>query len=65
VEKLLVGELKARGYERKIAPVLARSLVGMIAVPGEWWMRSGKRRRQDIGEQIVNLAWNGLARLRP
>jgi AcrR family transcriptional regulator len=64
VEKLLVGELSARGYARKMAPILARSLVGMIAVPGQWWIRSGKQRRKDIAEQIVNLAWNGLAGLR-
>ena len=65
VEKLLVVELKQRGYERRIAPVLARCLVGMIAVPGQWWIQTGKRRREDVAEQIVNLAWNGLSGLRP
>jgi AcrR family transcriptional regulator len=63
VEKLLVGELTGRGYPSKMAPVLARSLVGMIAVPGQWWLRSGRQRRKHIAEQIVNLAWNGLAGL--
>jgi AcrR family transcriptional regulator len=63
VEKLLVGELTERGYDRKMAPVLARSLVGMIAVPGQWWITARRPRRQEMAGQIVNLAWNGLSRL--
>jgi len=64
VEKLLSAELKERGYDRRMAPVLARALVGMIAVPGQWWVRTGKPKRREVAEQIVNLAWNGLSRLR-
>jgi AcrR family transcriptional regulator len=63
VEKLLSGELAQRGYDKKMAPVLARSLVGMIAVPGQWWVKGRRPRRQQLAEQIVNLAWNGLSRL--
>lgn len=63
VEKLLSGELAERGYDRKMAPVLARSLVGMIAVPGQWWVKGRRPSRPQIAEQIVNLAWNGLSRL--
>jgi AcrR family transcriptional regulator len=65
VEELLLTELKARGYSRKMAPILARCLVGMIAMPGQWWRVAGGPQRQYVAEQIVNLAWNGIGNLRP
>ncbi len=64
VERLLSTELKDRGYDRRMAPVLARALVGMIAVPGQWWVTHKRPKRREVAEQIVNLAWNGLGRLR-
>lgn len=64
VEALLSVELKSRGFNTKMAPILARSLVGMIALPGEWWLDVGKPKRKYVAEQIVNLAWNGLGNLR-
>jgi AcrR family transcriptional regulator len=64
VEELLAGELKDRGFSPKMAPVLSRCLVGMIAMPGQWWLEEGKPRRRDVADQIVNLAWNGLGGLR-
>lgn len=60
VEELLVVELRTRGYSRKMAPILARSLVGMVALTGQWWLEAGKPRRGYVAAQIVNLAWNGL-----
>jgi AcrR family transcriptional regulator len=63
VEKLLLIELKARGYSLKMAPILARCLVGMIALPGQWWSVAGGPRRKYVAAQIVNLAWNGLGGL--
>ena len=65
VEELLLTELQARGYHRRMAPVIARSLVGMIAMPGQWWSVAGTPQRKYVAEQIVNLAWNGLGGLQP
>jgi AcrR family transcriptional regulator len=64
VEELLAVELKDREFSPKMAPVLSRCLVGMIAMPGQWWLEEGKPRRRDVADQIVNLAWNGLGGLR-
>ncbi len=64
VEELLSGELDDRGFSPDIAPVLSRCLVGMIAMPGQWWLETGKPRRRDVADQIVNIAWNGLGGLR-
>ena len=60
VEALLARELKARGYDRKMAPVLARALVGMVALTGQWWLDEGKPKRGVVTANLVNLVWNGL-----
>ena len=64
VEALLARELKARGYDRKMAPLLARALVGMVALTGQWWLDEGKPKRSDVTANLVNLAWNGLKDLK-
>jgi AcrR family transcriptional regulator len=64
VEELLVRELKGRGYDRKMAPVLARALVGMVALTGAWWLDEGKPKRELVTANLVNLVWNGLKDLK-
>jgi AcrR family transcriptional regulator len=65
VEGLLAREFKRRGYDRSIAPIMARSLVGMVAMTGEWWLDAGKPSRETVAGHLVNLAWNGLKDLDP
>jgi AcrR family transcriptional regulator len=60
VEALLSRELKARDYDRKMAPVLARAMVGMVALTGQWWLDEGKAKRREVAAHLVNLIWNGL-----
>lgn len=60
VEGLLAKELGERGYDRKVAPVMARALVGMVAMTGEWWLDAGSPSRKVVAAHLVNLAWNGL-----
>jgi AcrR family transcriptional regulator len=65
VEDLLAAEFKKRGYDRKIAPMMARALVGMVALTGQWWLDAGKPRKKVVAAHLVNLAWNGLKDLDP
>lgn len=65
VEFVMADEFKARGYDVKLAPIYSRSLVGMIALVGEWWLDEGKPRREIVVAHLINLAWNGLAHLDP
>jgi AcrR family transcriptional regulator len=60
VEGLLAKELGERGYDRNVAPVMARALVGMVAMTGEWWLEVGSPSRKTVAAHLVNLAWNGL-----
>lgn len=63
VEAILAKELRSRGLERKVAPVLSRALVGMVALTGQWWLESKEPKRKVVAAQLVNLAWNGLGNL--
>ncbi|HYH27915.1 MAG TPA: TetR/AcrR family transcriptional regulator [Actinomycetota bacterium] len=60
VEKLLGRELRARGLPRRMAPVLSRALVGMVAMTGQWWLDVRRPRRGRVANDLANLAWNGL-----
>ena len=49
--------------DRSLLPVLARALVGMVALTGQWWQEVGRPPRRVVAAQLVNLAWNGLSHL--
>lgn len=65
VEALLADEFKAHKVDRKLAPMYARMLVGMVAMTGEWWLDERKPKKDEVVAHMVNLAWNGLSRLEP
>ena len=60
VQHLLAREFKRRGLNPKLAPLYAQSLVGMVALTGQWWLDERKPGKKDVAAHIVNLAWNGL-----
>lgn len=59
-EALLATEFKARGFDKKTAPMYARMLVGAVALTGEWWLEARKPSREVVAAHLVNLMWNGL-----
>ncbi len=63
-EALLARQLVPRGYPEKTAPVLARALVGLVAMTAQWWLEEGKPTRSEVTDNLVNLIWNGLKGLR-
>ncbi|MFO7192367.1 MULTISPECIES: TetR/AcrR family transcriptional regulator [Thermocrispum] len=65
VEHILGQQFSARGYDRKLAPLYAQALVGMVALTGQWWLDARKPKRDEVAAHLVNLAWNGLSRLDP
>ena len=60
VEYVLVNQFKAHDFDPKLAPLYSRALVGMVGLVGQWWLDSGKPRRDVVAAHLVNLAWNGL-----
>ncbi|MFC7326690.1 TetR/AcrR family transcriptional regulator [Marinactinospora rubrisoli] len=65
VEHILADEFRSRGYDPKLAPMYAQSLVGMVALTGQWWLEVRKPKREVVAAHLVNLAWNGLSSLDP
>src|SRR5690606_4640908 len=63
VEHILGQQFSARGYDRKLAPLYAQALVGMVALTGQWWLDARKPKRNEVAAHLVNLAWNGLSQL--
>ncbi|MGB7449597.1 MAG: TetR/AcrR family transcriptional regulator [Ornithinimicrobium sp.] len=61
VEHILAAEFRRRGLDPDTAPLYAQMLVGMVAIPGGWWLDSRKLNKHDVAAHLVNLAWNGLA----
>lgn len=61
VEHILAAEFKRRRLDPKTAPLYAQMLVGMVAIPGGWWLDSRKMKKDDVAAHLVNLAWNGLS----
>lgn len=60
VEHILAQQFRARGFNTKLAPLYSNSLVGMVALVGQWWLDAGKPERDVVAAHLVNLAWNGL-----
>ena len=63
VDFILADQFKRRGFDRKLAPLYSRALVGMVAQVGGWWLETRKPSREKVAAHLVNLAWNGLGHL--
>lgn len=63
VEHILGVQFAHYGYDPKLAGVYAQSLVGMVALTGQWWLDARAPSRDDIAAHVVNLAWHGLSEL--
>ncbi|WP_375491900.1 TetR/AcrR family transcriptional regulator [uncultured Jatrophihabitans sp.] len=63
VEHVLAREFVRQGMDPQHAPMYAQMLVGMVALTGMWWLEERTPPREVVAAHIVNLGWNGLARL--
>lgn len=61
VEHILGLHFARQGYDRKLAPLYAQALVGMVALTGQWWLEVRKPKKDEVAAHLVNLAWNGLS----
>jgi AcrR family transcriptional regulator len=60
VDQQLSTELDERGFERHVAPLYSRAVIGGIANVGQWWLETGRPSRAEVAAHIANLVFNGL-----
>ena len=63
-ETVLADAFGRFGLPRKSAGIYARTLVGSVALTGQWWEEERHISKEEITAQVVNFVWNGLTDLK-
>jgi AcrR family transcriptional regulator len=57
-------ELSRAGYDRRVAPIYAAALLGMVTQVGRWWAAEGMPvSRDQVVRHLAALGWMGLRHL--
>jgi AcrR family transcriptional regulator len=57
-------ELAQAGYDRKVAPIYAAAILGMVTQVGRWWANEAKPVRIDqVVRHVAAIGWMGLRHL--
>ncbi|MBB1509685.1 TetR/AcrR family transcriptional regulator [Tessaracoccus sp. MC1756] len=65
VEDILASEFSRTGHDPQFAGLYAQALVGLVAQTGQQWLDSREPSREIVARHLINLAWNGMAHLKP
>ncbi|WP_136193582.1 MULTISPECIES: TetR/AcrR family transcriptional regulator [Actinomyces] len=65
VSGLLATQFSAHGLDPRTAPLYAQMLVGIVAMPSQWWLENPAMSKEEVAAHMVNLAWNGLRAMTP
>ena len=65
VSGILAAQFKEHRIDPRTAPLYAQMLVGIVTMPAQWWLENRKMSKEEVAAHMVNLAWNGLAHLKP
>lgn len=65
VEDILGDAFSSRGHDPQFAGLYAQALVGLVAMTGQQWLDSRTPDRVVVARHLINLAWNGMANLKP
>ncbi|TRY19087.1 TetR/AcrR family transcriptional regulator [Tessaracoccus rhinocerotis] len=65
VEDLLEVEFARLGHDPQFAGLYAQALVGLVAQTGQQWLEHREPDRLVVARHLINLAWNGMAHLKP
>jgi len=58
------SELAAAGYDRKVAPIYAAAILGMVTQVGRWWAAEGRPvSRDQVVRHVAAFGWMGLRHL--
>ncbi|MDO5675964.1 MAG: TetR/AcrR family transcriptional regulator [Propionibacteriaceae bacterium] len=65
VEDILAAEFSRTGHDPQFAGLYAQALVGLVAQTGQQWLDNREPSRLVVARHLINLAWNGMAHLKP
>ncbi len=65
VEDILEAEFSKMGLDPQFAGLYAQGLVGLVAMTGQQWLENREPDRLVVARHLINLAWNGMAHLKP
>lgn len=65
VEGLLAEDFGRHGYDPSFAGIYAQALTGMVGMAGQSWLDDRQPPKEVMAAHLVDLAFNGLARLSP
>ena len=60
VSGILASQFAAHDLDPHTAPLYAQMLVGIVAMPAQWWLENRSMSKEEVAAHMVNLAWNGL-----
>jgi AcrR family transcriptional regulator len=64
VGEIFRSEFERAGYNRKVAPIYANALIGMVTQVGQWWVAEGRPFSLDhVARHVAALGWMGLRHL--
>jgi AcrR family transcriptional regulator len=63
IEHILASQFDPGRYDPRLAALYSQALVGMVALVGQWWLDERSPGKHEVAAHLVNLAYNGLARL--
>jgi AcrR family transcriptional regulator len=63
VGDIFYAQLKAAGLNRKLAPLDAHTLIGMVTLAGQWWIDNQKLDVKTVAEHVAAIGWMGLRHL--
>ena len=65
VSGILASQFAAHDLDPRTAPLYAQMLVGIVAMPAQWWLENRSMSKEEVAAHMVNLAWNGLRAMEP
>ena len=65
VSGILASQFSDHGIDPRTAPLYAQMLVGIVAMPSQWWLENRTMSKEEVAAHMVNLAWNGLRAMEP
>ena len=65
VEDILGADFSRLGLDPQFAGLYAQALVGLVAMTGQQWLENREPDRLVVARHLINLAWYGMAHLKP